>query len=106
MKTLLFATLALALTAVVAADSAYDTCVKMAGAATCAKPAPPIAHFAPEPDPYKQMMEQMERDHDRWLWRQNIEEERSHRAGEVLYKNYLRYCAPTSKPCRDELYGN
>lgn len=106
MKTLLFAALALALTAVVAADSAYDTCVKMAGAAACVKPAPPIAHFAPGPDPYKQMMEQMERDHDRWLWRQNIEEERSHRAGEVLYKNYLRYCAPTSKPCRDELYGN
>jgi len=107
MKTLLISALALALTAGAPADSTYDTCVKMAGAAgACVKPGPFITPPEPGPDPYSQMMERLQREADRQLWRQNIEEERSHRAGEVLYKNYLRYCAPGSKPCRDELYGN
>lgn len=99
--------LSAAFAAPVAADSAYETCVKMSGdfAVGCVKPVPPVT-YAPPPDAYERMMEQLERDHDRQLWRQHIHEERERRAAGVLHENYLRSCATHSKRCRDELYGN
>lgn len=87
------------------ADSGYETCLKLGGGAACVKPAPFPLH-QPAESPYEQMMEQLERDHDRQLWRRHIHEERERRAAGVLHENYLRTCATHSKRCRDELYGN
>lgn len=86
----------------VAADSTYDACVKLAGEAACVKPAPTIT-YEPPPDPYNEMMEQLERERDRQLWRQHLYEQSDRRAAELHHGNFLRYCRPSSPACRQGL---
>lgn len=86
----------------VAGDSTYETCVKMAGETACVKPAPTIT-YEPPPDLYNEMMERMEREHDRQLMRQYFYEQSDRRAAELHHGNFLRYCRPSSPACRQGL---
>lgn len=106
MKTTLAAfVLLVATVATAAAESAYETCVKLSGdlAVGCVKPAPNITPPPPTQDPYRQLMERLEREHDRHLWRQHLYEQSDRRAAELHHGNLLRYCRPSSPACREGL---
>jgi len=99
MKTPLVAAVAIAPGAA-SADSSYERCMKLTdGLGACVESEPFITP-APVVDPYREMMERIERDHDRELWRRHIYEQRDRHAGEVHHGNFLRYCRRSSPACR------
>jgi len=103
MKTAFPAAVALfAIIAPAAADSSYETCVKLSGdlAVGCVKPAPAVVPPPPTQAPFREVMERIEREHDRQLMRQYLHEQSDRRAAELHHGNFLRYCRPSSPACR------
>jgi len=81
-----------------AADSSYETCMKLTdGLGACVKPAPFVAH---EPPPVKDPLAEFRREMAERDRAALLNELQQQRAAEVYHGSYLRLCRQSSPACR------